>query len=63
MITCQVRPYLVESTGSRSISKVKLPRAPLVLRSVTSRESVGAVLFLAEAILSISFFGSDNEAV
>jgi hypothetical protein len=43
---CQLRPYLADNTGSRSISKVKLPRAPLVLRFVRTWESAGAVVFL-----------------
>ena len=41
----QLRPYLVDHTGSRSISKVKLRRALLVLRLETTWEHRGAVVF------------------
>ena len=40
----QLLPYLVDHTGSRSISKVKLRRALLVLRLETSWEHRGAVV-------------------
>ena len=43
----QLRPYLVDHTGSRPISKVKMQRALLVLRLVTTREALGAVVFLS----------------
>jgi hypothetical protein len=41
----QLRPYLLESTGSRPISKVKLVRAALVLQCESMWESAGAVVF------------------
>ena len=41
----QLRPYLVDRTGSRSISKVKLRRALLILRLETTWEHGGAVVF------------------
>src|SRR5438552_14669647 len=41
----QLRPYLVDRTVSRSISKVKLRRALLVLRLETTWEHQGAVVF------------------
>src|SRR5436190_723866 len=44
-IYVQLRPYLVDHTGSRSISKVKLRRALLVLRLETTWEHQGAVVF------------------
>jgi hypothetical protein len=44
----QLRPYLVECTGSRLLSKVKLLRAASVLWSVMMWESVGAVVFVHE---------------
>jgi hypothetical protein len=40
----QLRPYLPESTGSRSISAVKLVRALLVLQCESMWESQGAVV-------------------
>ena len=45
LTTYQARPYLAENTGSRSISKVKLLRAHIVLWLVITREVSGAVLF------------------
>jgi hypothetical protein len=41
----QLRPYLPENTGSRSISKVKLVRAPLILQFVRMWEHRGVVVF------------------
>jgi hypothetical protein len=45
LLFSQLRPYLLENTGSRPISKVKLGRAALVLQWETMWESVGAVVF------------------
>ncbi len=41
----QLRPYLPDNTGSRSISKVKLVRALLILWLQTTWEHRGAVVF------------------
>ena len=52
----QLRPYLADHTRSRLISKVKLPRAPVVLSCVSRWEGAGAVVFFLVVMTSSQWF-------